>query len=230
MFELGDDLPTLGSSAERLALAKNTDLIDMARLGRASTPVDLMTYAPGDEQPSIFLLKENAHQSVLTIFNWTEGERTRAIDLAGMGLKEPKQYRIVDVFGDQGCCGSTADRISLVQKPHSVRVLELIDDSVPAPQPAFAIRSIKVAKAGETLTLSAVPSSPEAPVLACHWEFGDGTGADGLQVGHAFTLAGEYDVQVTATGLGGVVNRESVRVSISGDVPTRFDQEAKQRP
>ena len=44
MFELGDDLPTLGSSAERLALAKNADLIDMARLGRSSTPVDLMTY------------------------------------------------------------------------------------------------------------------------------------------------------------------------------------------
>jgi hypothetical protein len=38
MYEIGDDLPTLGSDAERLALVKNLDLLDMARLGRASIP------------------------------------------------------------------------------------------------------------------------------------------------------------------------------------------------
>jgi hypothetical protein len=52
---------------------------------------------------------------------------------------------------------------------------------------------------------------------------------DGLKVQHAFTHAGEYDVQATVTGLGGIANRKSSRVSISGDVATRFDQEAKQR-
>jgi hypothetical protein len=36
MFEIGDDLPTLGASPERLALVRNPDLLDMARLGRAS--------------------------------------------------------------------------------------------------------------------------------------------------------------------------------------------------
>jgi alpha-galactosidase len=230
MFELGDDLPTLGSSAERLALAKNTDLIDMARLGRASTPIDLMTYSPGDKQPSIFLLKENARQAVLTIFNWTDGERTRAVNLAGMGLKDPGKYQIVEAFGDPGCCGSSSDSITVVQKAHSVRVLKLIDKSVSALQPPFEIRSANGAKAGEPLTLSAVPSSQEAPVLTCHWDFGDGSSTDGLEVQHAFTHAGEYDVQVTVTGLGAVANRKTSRVSITGDVSTRFDQEAKQRP
>jgi alpha-galactosidase len=230
MFELGDDLPTLGSSAERLALAKNTDLIDMARLGRASTPIDLMTYSPGDKQPSIFLLKENARQAVLTIFNWTDGERTRAVNLAGMGLKDPGKYQIVEAFGDPGCCGSSSDSITVVQKAHSVRVLKLIDKSVSALQPPFEIRSANGAKAGEPLTLSAVPSSQEAPVLTCHWDFGDGSSTDGLEAQHAFTHAGEYDVQVTVTGLGAVANRKTSRVSITGDVSTRFDQEAKQRP
>ena len=46
MFEIGDDLPTLGASPERLSLVKNVDLLDMAKLGRASSPIDLMTYAP----------------------------------------------------------------------------------------------------------------------------------------------------------------------------------------
>jgi alpha-galactosidase len=230
MFELGDDLPTLGSSAERLALAKNTDLIDMARLGRSSTPIDLLTYGPADRQPSIFLLKENGHQSVLTIFNWADAEHTHKVNLASMGLKDPGKYQIVEAFGDPGCCSSSSDSITVVQKAHSVRVLKLVDNSVPAVQPPFEIRSAGGAKAGETLTLSAVASSPEAPVLSCHWDFGDGTSTDGLEVQHAFTHTGEYDVQVTVTGLSGISNRKSSRVSITGDVPTRFDQEAKQRP
>lgn len=119
--------------------------------------------------------------------------------------------------------------ITVVQKAHSVRVLKLIDNSVPVLQPQFEIRSANGAKAGETLALSAVSSSPEAPVLACHWDFGDGSSADGLEVQHAFTHAGDYDVQVTATGLGGVANRKASRVSITGDVSTRFEPEAKQR-
>ena len=230
MFELGDDLPTLGSSAERLALAKNTDLIDMARLGRSSTPMDLMTYSAADRQPSIFLLKENGHQSVLTIFNWTDAERTRTVKFASVGLKDPGKYQIVEVFGDPGCCSSSSDSITLVQNAHSVRVLKLIDNSVPALPPAFDIRLANGAKAGEPLTLSAVASSPEAPVLTCHWDFGDGTSTDGLEVQHAYTHAGEYDVQVTGTGLGAFTTRKTSRVSITGDVSTRFDQKAKQRP
>ncbi len=227
MFEIGDDLPTLGASAERLSLVKNADLIDMARLGRASTPVDLMTYAPGDQQPSIFLLKENERQSILTIFNWTDGELTRAINFTSLGLKQPGKYRIVDALGDQSCCSNSADSINLVQKPHSVRMLKLIDNSVPAIEPAFEVQSATSAKAGETLTFKAVASSAEAPVLSCHWDFGDGSSIDGMEVQHAFTHSGEYDVRATATGLDATTNRKTITVSISGDVPTRFETVGK---
>src|SRR5271156_1338790 len=97
MFEIGDDLPTLSASAERLALVKNPDLIDMARLGRASVPTDLLSYSEKDRQPSIFLLQESPRQSILTVFNWTDAERSRAIDLAALGLKEAGKYRIVEM-------------------------------------------------------------------------------------------------------------------------------------
>ena len=230
MFEIGDDLPTLGASAERLALAKNADLIDMARLGRASTPMDLMTYEKSDKQPSVFLLKESERQSILTIFNWTDGERTRDINLARLGLKEPAKYRLTDVFGDQSCCSSSSATIHVVQKPHSVRMLKLIDESVPAMKPPIEIRSATGAKAGDTLTFTASRSSAEAPVLGCHWDFGDGSSMDGMEVQHAFTHSGEYDVNATVTGLGAITNRKSFKVSISGEVPTRFEQAEKQRP
>src|SRR5271155_3358232 len=45
MFEIGDDLPSLTKDPERLALIENPDLIHMIQLGKASLPVDLMTYA-----------------------------------------------------------------------------------------------------------------------------------------------------------------------------------------
>ncbi len=135
MFEIGDDLPTLGSSAERLALVKNADLIDMARLGRSSVPMDLMTYTEQDRQPSIFLLKESERQSVLTVFNWSDGGRARSIDFVALGLKEPAKYRMVEVFGEPGgtpfvkpnCCASSVRTLEFTQKRHSVRVLKLID-------------------------------------------------------------------------------------------------------
>ncbi|PYU67558.1 MAG: hypothetical protein DMG49_18360 [Acidobacteria bacterium] len=55
MHEIGDDLPALGADPERLALVQNQHLIDMIKLGRASKPLDLMSYLPEDDQPSIFL-------------------------------------------------------------------------------------------------------------------------------------------------------------------------------
>ena len=230
MFEIGDDLPTLGASAERLSLVKNVDLIDMARLGRASTPKDLMTYEKVDKQPSVFLLKESERQSILTIFNWTDAERTRDINFTRLGLKEPARYQLTDVFADQSCCSSSAATIHVIQKPHSVRMLKLIDNSVPVTKPAVEIRSPSSAKAGDTVTFTASQSSAQAPVLTCHWDFGDGTSMDGMQVQHAFTHPGNYDVDITVTGLDAATNRKSVKVSISGEVATRFEQANKQRP
>jgi len=52
---------------------------------------------------------------------------------------------------------------------------------------------------------------------------------DGLKVQHAFTHAGEYQVQVTGTGLGAITERKSAAVSVSGDVSTRFRPADKHR-
>ena len=230
MFELGDDLPTLGASQERLSLVKNSDILDMAHLGHSSIPTDLMTYAASDLQPSIFLLKEAQHQSILTIFNWTEGELKRAINLTSLGLKETGSYKITEVFGDQSCCTYSSDTINLVQPAHSVRMLKLIDNSVPAAPPAFEVQSPTAGKAGETLAFSGAGLPNEAPVLTYHWDFGDGSAMDGKKAQHAYTHAGEYDLHVTATGLDASANSKDVKIKISGNIATRFVPADKKRP
>jgi hypothetical protein len=230
MFELGDDLPTLGSSPERLALVRITELIDMARLGHASLPVDLMTYAASDVQPSVFLLKEDNRQSILTIFNWTEGELKRNLRFADLGLKEPGKYQITEVFGDKSCCSPSGDAINLVQPAHSVRMFKLVEDGIQAEPPAFEVRSATEAKAGETMTFSADSVAGQEPVLTCHWEFGDGSTEDGMKVQHTYTQSGKYTVRVTATGLEAITSSKTFTVKISGNIATRFVPANKKRP
>jgi alpha-galactosidase len=229
MFEIGDDLPMLGASPDRLALVKNKDLIDMARLGRASIPEDLMTYAPSDGQPSVFLLKEDNRQSILTLFNWTDGALNRSISLKSLGLKEGGKYQITEVFGDQSCCDTSLDTIKLVQPSHSVRMFKVIDNAVAAAPPAFEVHSATSAGAGDSVTFKATPSSPEAPVLACEWDFGDGTSSKGMEVHHTYTHAGEYDVHVAAIGLDASSNSKTLKVSVSGTIGTRFVPSDKKR-
>src|SRR5258708_21501978 len=86
MYEIGDDLPALGTDPERLALVQNQDLIEMVKLGRASKPLDLMSYSPEDYQPSIFWVEEDRRQGMLTVFNWTDQRHSRSIEVSSLSL------------------------------------------------------------------------------------------------------------------------------------------------
>ena len=117
MFEIGDNLPSLSKAPERLALIQNQDLIQMIRLGRASVPLDLMNFATEDAQPSIFLLKEDRRQSILTIFNWADKERDRSIDLAVAGFPASGRYVVTDVL-DNREIPATAGALTFHQPTH----------------------------------------------------------------------------------------------------------------
>jgi len=229
MFEIGDDLPTLGSSPDRLALVKNRDLINMARLGHSSIPIDLMSYGPGDQQPSIFLLKQDKRQTILTVFNWTEKKQTRAIDLSSLGLKDAGKYQITNVLDGGYCCGTdSSSSLNFTQPPHSVRMLKLIDTTVPELPPAFEVKVASGGKTGDTLTFGATSSS-ENPVVTYHWDFGDGVALDGAEATHAYTQPGTYTLQIVATGLNAVTSSKSLKTVISGDVSTTFVPKEKER-
>jgi alpha-galactosidase len=228
MYEIGDDLPTMGEDAERVALVKNQDLLDMARLGRASKPLDLMSYAAEDLQPSIFLLHEDARQSIVTIFNWTDGPRSHTISRADLGLPEQGSFTYVDVLSGDAAqpLGST---VSIAQPRHSVRVLKLLRTDAPAASPAIAATLPPTGNAGETIQFVARPASETEPVLEYAWDFGDGTSATGATVGHAYTHAGSFQVKVHSTGIGGSSAEQGGTVVIHGAVSTKYVPAAKRR-
>jgi alpha-galactosidase len=221
MFEIGDDLPTLFADADRLALVENRDLINMARLGRASLPVDLMTYAAEDTMPSIFVLHESKRQSIVTIFNWTEKPRQHQLQLADLGL--PSGIQISDLLDDKTPFQQEAGSISLSLAPHSVRMFKIIDSSIPAVAPQVNAHIPEHASVGQPTAFSAETDSNSVPALDYRWDFGDGTSASGASVQHTFTHRGDFTIHLVADGIEGVPSEKTQQVSVSGSFDTTFD-------
>jgi alpha-galactosidase len=222
MFEIGDDLPSLENSPERLALIENQDLIDMIRLGCASKPIDLMSYAPSDGQPSIFYLKESNRRGILTVFNWTEHNTEHAIRLADLGLGDSGHYTLSDVLDSHAQVPAiSAAELHLPLASHSVRVLKIIDDNAKTEQPVVHADHPATGNAGESLAFAAQQTSGD-PVLTYKWSFGDGIDSEGIHVNHAWTEPGDYEVRLTATGIDSTSADQSFKVHITGRMPTDF--------
>ncbi len=228
MLEIGDDLPSLENAPERLALVENQDLINMVRLGRAAKPLDLMSYATSDGQPSIFYLQESPRQSILAIFNWTEQQTDHTIPLTDLNLSQGRRYAMTDVLNPKTAVQKSAAGIHIVLPPHSVRVLKIIDANVPVEAPAIVAQYADSGVAGTDMDFS-VREMGQTPVLSCYWDFGDGVALDGKHVMHAWTRAGDYAVRVVAAGLDGKEAEKQFTVHVTGAVKTVFNPELNQR-
>ncbi len=222
MYEIGDDMLVLGSEKDRLALVENRELLNMAKLGQASTPLDLMTYEPEDEQPSIFFLREDRRQAILTVFNWTNTVRSHRLRLADLGLPAGHTFAATDVLNQNATVTLVGGAVRLEnQPPQSVRVIKLIDKGVAETAPTVTAQVPAAAKTGETITLSALSAQAEAggvPAVAYHWELGDGTSADSPKVSHAYTSAGEFTIRLTVDGVDGVPAHKNFSVKVTGNL------------
>lgn len=229
MFEIGDDLPTLGAAADRLALVKNQDLLNMARLGRSSRPLDLMSYTPSDGMPSIFLLQESKRQSVFTVFNWTEKETEHKLDLASeLGLAVQGHNEVFDVFESKQV-STNRDSIDITLPAHSVAVLKIIDTSIPSAPPTVTIIAPDNVRPGEMVKLSVQADPAGVPAIRYHWDFGDGTTSTDQNSEHAYSHAGNFTIRLHVDGLDRVPLEKSAQIQVKGNIYTRFAPSDKKR-
>ncbi len=219
MYEIGDDMLILGSEKDRLALVENRELLNMAKVGRASMPVDLMTYEPEDAQPSIFILREDQRQAILTVFNWTNTARSHTLRLADLGLPAGHTFTATDVLNQNSTVTPEGGAVRLEnQPPRSVRVIKLIDNSVAEAAPTVTVQVPAAANTGDTITLSAQSAADGVPAVAYHWDFGDGTSADSPKVYHAYTNSGEFTIRLTVDGVDGVPANKNFSVKVTGNL------------
>jgi len=223
MFEIGDDLPTLFADDDRMALVENRDLINMARLGRASIPVDLMTYAAEDTMPSIFILHESKRQAIVTVFNWTEKERQHQLQFSDLSLQSTGSLQVSDLLGDKTPVQQEATTISLTLSPRSVRMLKIIDSSIPAAAPQVNTHVPEHAGVGQPIEFSAETKAEGVPAIDFHWDFGDGTSSSGAEVKHTFTHPGDFTIHLMAVGIEGIPFEKTQQISVSGSFDSTFN-------
>ncbi len=226
MYEIGDDLPTLEADGDRLALLKNLDLLQMAKLGQAALPLDLLTYRAEDEQPSVFLLREDQRQSILAVFNWTDQTRSHVFSLNQLNLPVGHGYELHDVFEPENRLSIDGDSIRLEEASHSVKLIKIIDGSVPAAAPSVNLQVPDHAKVGEAIEFVSNTASDGVPALAYHWDFGDGTTDEGRHVTHTYTTAGQHAVRLVVDGVDEIAAAKSTTVAVGGAVslppPSRY--------
>jgi alpha-galactosidase len=234
-YEIGDDLLVLGSEKDRLALVENRDLINMSKSGRASTPVDLMTYEPEDGQPSVFILRQSPRQSILTVFNWTEGPRSRSLNLGDLGIHASSTLSATSVMDSSARFTIEGGAIRIQnQPPQSAVVIKLVDTSIAGTTPGITTLIPTQSKAGETIAFSAQADPNGVPALHYHWDFGDGTVSDGPKVSHCYTRAADFTVRLTVDGPDDVSYDHTFSIGVTGELkPTpqlranrRFEQPA----
>jgi alpha-galactosidase len=219
MYEIGDDMLLLGSQKERLALVENADLLNMAKIGRASTPLDLLSYEPADEQPSIFFLQESPRQGILTVFNWTKTLRSRTLKLADLGLPAQHTFAAMDILNENAPLALDGGTVRIEnQLPESVRVIKLIDSNVSAAAPRVAVQVPANANAGVSFDLAAQTEASGVPAVGYHWDFGDGTSASGPKVSHTYTRPANFNICLTVDGVDGVPFVQEYSIKVVGNL------------
>jgi alpha-galactosidase len=227
MFEIGDDLPTLSLDADRVALLQNRDLLNMARYGHAARPLDLMSYSPEDEMPSVYLLRESKRQSILTVFNWTAKEREHSFSFSDLGTG--RNSVVSNVFGNGATSGGNSAALVLKVAPHSVWMAKIVDASIPASAPSINLQTPEKIETGKPAAFSAQSAADGVPALSYRWDFGDGTSAEGTSVTHAYTHAGSFTIHLQADGIEGVSFEKSFTVSVAGKIDVIFRPDLYQR-
>src|SRR4030081_1168610 len=115
-----------------------------------------MTDEPGDEQPSIFFLREDQRQAILTVFNWTKTVRSHTLRLADLGLPAGHTFAATDLLNQNETVTLEGGAVRLEnQPPQSVRAIKVIDKSVAEAAPTVTAQAPAVANTGETINLSA---------------------------------------------------------------------------
>ena len=168
--------------------------------------------------PSVFFLREDQRQSLLAVFNWTEKPRSRTLTLASLGLPAGSNFQTADIFraGEPVAIESGAIHLDN-QAPHSVRVIKFIDRAIPSAAPRVTAQVPATVTIGVAVQLAAKADAAGEPALAYHWDFGDGTSADGARTSHAFTMNGDYTVRLTVDGMDGVPFQETFPVKVTGN-------------
>jgi alpha-galactosidase len=92
-----------------------------------------MSFDAEDQMPSVYFLREDSQQSMLAVFNWTEGARSHTLELSSLGLPQGHPFKAYDVLDADAPVAIEGTSVAInAQSPHSVKLIKIVDSSAPA--------------------------------------------------------------------------------------------------
>lgn len=165
------------------------------------------------------MLRQSPRQSILTVFNWTDGPRSRSLSLRDLGVPVSSTIVATGVMDSSAAFVLEGGAIRLEnQAPQSAVVIKLVDTASAKATPTVTARVPSQSKAGETIAFSAQTDPGGVPALGYHWDFGDGTISEGSNVSHCYTRAADFVVQLTVDGPDDAPYEQSFSVSVTGEL------------
>ena len=167
---------------------------------------------------------------MLAVFNWTEHSRSHEFKLEELGLTSKNSFTASDVFHQDRQVALSGGIMRIDdQAPHSVRLIKIVDSSLPPSVPSVSLQVPTQAQLGATMHVSAAVAAGAAPALTYHWEFGDGISAQGPSADHVYTRNGVYKIVLKVNGLDGASATQNSSVRVQGTIRTTYDVEHASR-
>ena len=139
--------------------------------------------------------------------------------LADLGLHAEHKFAATDVLNQNEFVVIEGDTVRIEnQPPQSVKVIKIIDRSLAEAAPTVKAQVPSVAAAGETINLAAQAGADGVPAVAYHWDFGDGTSADGPRAPHSYTRAADFAIRLTVDGVDGVPAQQTFSIKVTGNL------------
>jgi PKD repeat protein len=160
---------------------------------------------------------------MLAVFNWTNAPRSHSFPWSDLKLPAGHHVEASDVLDHNNPVAISEESVELRdQPPHSVRLIKLVDTAVTAEPPSLTINAPSSAEVAKPLTAS-VSCAPEGvPAFAYHWDFGDGTSAEGPQTTHTYTRPGNYSIKISAEGADGIPANRTVSITVTGTLDSQY--------
>jgi hypothetical protein len=142
-----------------------------------------------------------------------------------LGIPEKATLTATDIFDPQREVALSGGELRLDNQPaHSVRLIKIVNTSLPARSPSLAVHVPDHVEMGAPASFSATDDGKGSPALQYHWDFGDGTSAQGPATTHAYTNSGSYTAHLLAEGLDGTVERKEFPIVVKGTPQSGFDE------
>ena len=198
-----DDLGSTSSSTQQLRV----------RAGANQAPVVNFQMAPSNprvnEQVTFDASNSFDPDGQITRYEWSFGDNSSAT-----GRTVTHSYRssgsfsvTLRVFDNQGSSSFTTQSVFVQAVPNQT------------PVASFNV-STATPDVGEPVTFSSTAFDPDGSIVQTQWAFGDGAGAQGRRVQHAYSRSGTFTATLTVTDNRGATASVSRQIEVGAQLPS----------